>query len=173
MMGPRAALGVTLLLAMATAAHADEGGKKKKRFLHRGPYLQLGAGLQALKSTGDVDFALNGKVGIDIIRHLALEVQFEGSRDAERFALTFQQRSALLSGRWQPYLVGGIGFSRTQRNPGTAASRGVTGVALRFGGGLDYMIDQNLALSLDTTYVVLTQGASDYGSISLGLRYGW
>ena len=162
MNGRSVAIGVALVLTLATAAHA-----KKPNYKHLGPYMQLNGGFQVITHDGDVQAQLSGKVGIDIIDHVALEAQFEGSRDVERVVVTFQQRSKILTGRWQPFVVYGIGFGRD------TTEGGGTGVALRFGGGLDYMISKNLSIGLDTSFVVIANDLHDYGSFSLGVRYGW
>jgi len=165
MVGRSVAMGVALVLTLATTAHA-----KKPNYKHLGPYLQLNGGFQVVTGDGDVEPALSGKVGIDIIDHVALEAQLEGSRDAERLVVTFQQRSRILTGRWQPFVVGGIGWANVTGLPG---DKDVAAFALRFGGGLDYMITKNVSIGLDASFVVIANGLDDYGSFGLGVRYGW
>ena len=165
MIGRSVAIGVGLVLMLATAAHA-----KNPSYKHRGLYLQLNGGFQVVTRDGDIQAALAGKAGIDIIDHVALEVQFEGSNDAERLVVTFQQRSKILTGRWQPFVVAGIGWARVTEVPGVG---GVSAVALRFGGGLDYMITANVSVGLDASFVVIANDLDDYGSFGIGVRYGW
>jgi hypothetical protein len=167
MIGRSVAIGVSvmLVLMLATAAHA-----KKPNYKHRGLYLQLNGGFQAITRDGEVQAALSGKAGIDIVDHVALEVQFEGANDAERLVVTFQQRSKILTGRWQPFVVYGIGWATSSEAPDLGA---VTAVALRFGGGLDYMITKNVSIGLDASFVVITNDLDDYGSFGIGVRYGW
>ena len=112
MNGRSIAIGVVLALAVATPALA-----KKPNYKHQGPYLQLNGGIQVTTQDGDVDAgdvqaALSGKFGIDIVDHVALELQAEASRDADRVVITAQQRSKILTGRWQPFVVWGIGWAR-------------------------------------------------------------
>ena len=153
------AIGVVLALAVATPALA-----KKPSYKHQGPYLQLNGGIQVLTSDGDIQPALSGKVGIDIVDHVALELQAEASRDDERVVITAQQRSKILTGRWQPFVVWGIGWGR---------AAGTSAVALRFGGGLDYMITKHVSMGLDVSYALLLNDLEDYTTIGLGVRYGW
>lgn len=169
-----ASVAVGFLLASA-AVQADENAtqKKTKKFLHRGPYIQLGGGIHHVNGVSGVDGNISGKLGIDLIEHLALEAQLEGSRSAERFVLTFQQRSAFLRGRVKPFVVGGIGFGRVTRNVGTPGEKGVTAVALRLGGGVDWWITDDFAVSWDLTYAILTNGLADYTSSTVGLRLGF
>ena len=47
MIGGRVAIGVALLLVVATPAHA-----KKPNYKHRGPYLQLNGGFQTVERAG-------------------------------------------------------------------------------------------------------------------------
>jgi len=165
MIGRSAAIGIGLALVLVTAAHA-----KEPNYRHRGPYLQLDAGFQVVTRDGDVQPALSGRIGIDIIDHVALEIQFDGSRDAERAVVTFQQRSRILTGRWQPFVAAGIGFARVTEVPDEG---GVSAVAFRFGGGLDYMITRNLSVGLDASFVTIANDLADYATFGLGLRYGW
>ena len=164
MIGGRVAIGVALLLVVATPAHA-----KKPNYKHRGPYLQLNGGFQTVERAG-VQSALSGKVGIDIIDHVALEVQVEGSRDAERVVVTLQQRSRILTGRWQPFVVLGVGWADFTEVPGAG---GTSGFAARLGGGIDYMITKNVSIGLDAAFMLIGNDLDDYGSFGLGVRYGW
>ena len=165
MIGRSVAIGVGLVLMLATAAQA-----KKPNYKHRGLYLQLNGGFQVVTGGGGVQPALNGKMGIDIIDHVALEIQFDGSRDDERVAVTFQQRSRILTGRWQPFVVAGLGWASVTEDPGAGKE---SAFAFRIGGGLDYMITRNVSVGLDASYVVVAKDLDDYGTFGLGLRYGW
>lgn len=164
------AIATGLLLASA-AAQADEDKKTRTKFLPRGPYIQLAGGITHVNGVSGADGTISGKLGIDIIERIALEAQLEGSRSAERFVLTIQQRSAFLTGRVKPFGVAGIGFARVTRDVGTANERGVTAVALRFGGGVDWWVSDDVALSWDLTYAILTNGLADYTSTTVGVRF--
>ncbi len=159
------AIGVALALALATPALA-----KKPNYKHQGPDIQLNGGIQVATSEGDAQAALSGKLGIDIVNRVSLELQAEASRDAERVVITAQQRTKILTGRWQPFLVHGIGWGRARTLSGDSVR---SAVALRFGGGLDYMITKHVSVGLDTSYVLLLNGLEDYATFGLGVRYGW
>ncbi|MCH2171112.1 porin family protein [Myxococcota bacterium] len=164
---------MALLVASISEAAADDEKKKQTRIRPRGPYLQLTGGIQSVTGESGIDATIGGKIGVDIIDWVALEAEFEGSRDARRFVATLQQRSAFLRGRFKPFVVGGIGIARVTQNEGTPQTDNVTAVALRFGGGADYWLSKHVAMSLQASYVIIANGLSDHTSVGLGLRYAF
>lgn len=173
MLGRTLTVCMALLLASASGAEAADEKKKQTRIRHRGPYLQLTGGIQAVSGENGTDATIGGKIGVDIIRLVSLEAQFEGSRDARRFVATVQQRSAFLSGRFKPFVIGGLGIARVTKNDGTPQAKGVTAFALRFGGGVDYWLSKHIAASVDASYVIIANGLSDHTSVGIGLRYAF
>ena len=159
-------LGIAAVLTLATAAHAETD------YAHQGPYVQL-SGLLAV-ANGDefggdtVAGGLSAKVGIDIVDYVSMEIQFDAVPDQDLHILTFQQRTRILTGRWQPFVLGGIGWGKTDFS---------SHFAVRVGGGLDYMINEHLSAGIDATYVFLFDNGSskgpNFGAIGLGVRYGF
>jgi opacity protein-like surface antigen len=163
-------------------------------------------GLVSLESMAGV--GLHARVGYRFHPHFAAEGQFEwisewtiNGRDSERtnptsssevgraeaWTATANVKFYLLTGRVQPYLVGGIGLMRFQgdnRSPLIPANSrpifelntdGVRdyGFASRWGGGVDIYFTDQLSLVLGASYVI-PEGQIDpydYVSIEWGLQY--
>ena len=78
--------------------------------------------------------------------------------------ITFQQRTRILTGRWQPYVMGGLGWG--------GGSGVKSNIAFRVGGGLDYMFTEHMSLGVSSSFVAIKDGLH-YGSFNFGARYGW
>jgi opacity protein-like surface antigen len=100
--------------------------------------------------------------------------------------VTSNAKGYLLTGRYQPYVLGGVGFMRmdaksfdTTTTPGTIA--GFAGhasnlevrVALRFGAGLDFYVTDNIVMTAEGSYLMPTGKLDglDYYSFGLGMQY--
>jgi len=124
-------------------------------------------------SLAETDIPMNDKV-----RNFDLEL--------ESLVFTTNAKGYLLTGRYQPYVLGGVGFMRMETKardatttPGTivgyaAQQSDITvKVALRFGAGLDFYVTDNIVATLEGSYLIPTGELSglDYYSFGLGLQY--
>ena len=87
-------------------------------------------------------------------------------------AITFtgNLKAYLLTGRWQPFALVGLGLGWQEEN---FTSIGATGFAARFGGGLDYYLTEKLSLDINAAYILQTGSlsGSDYTSLVIGAQY--
>jgi len=124
-------------------------------------------------SLPETDIPMNDKV-----RNFDLEL--------ETLVFTTNVKGYLLTGRYQPYVLGGVGFMRmeTKARDATTTPGPIVGVAaqqsditvkvaLRFGAGLDFYVTDNIVATLEGSYLIPTGELSglDYYSFGLGLQY--
>jgi opacity protein-like surface antigen len=173
---------------------------------------------------GDLDddaFGVAGRGGYRCHPYAAAELQFdwldnfEGSvfengvpmndttrnfdLELESLVFTANAKGHLLTGRYQPFVLLGLGFMRmeSKSRDETPAARALTAVcppdpgdptppcyagnardrrvevALRFGGGLDFYITENVAMSAEVSYLMPTGQLDDldYYSFGIGMQY--
>jgi opacity protein-like surface antigen len=169
----------------------------------------------------DIDedtFGFNGRVGYRCHPNISAELQFEWLDDfdgnisengmplndtarkydleLESLVFTTNVKAHLLTGRYQPFVLLGVGFMRMEskshdttpaprmRPPGCpndvskpcfaaqASDRRVE-VAARFGGGLDFYITENWVATGEVSYLMPTGKLDDldYYTIGIGLQY--
>lgn len=129
----------------------------------------------------DPSFGLAGRLGARITPHLALEAHYEWMEDFETSvdgveiaetrtqALTGDLKGYLATGRVQPYLSAGLGFlSAKSDDPVTTFQKTDTDFAARFGGGVDFYLNESFGLSIDSSYVVPTGDVEDLDYVSVG-----
>jgi opacity protein-like surface antigen len=141
-------------------------------------------------------------VGLDLGRYFGVEVGFEGYEanvevagigsvvEYAVYAVMPQGRVRfpMLDGRLVPYLLAGIGYGNAEKNDRKPRGAGVniraseSGLAVAFGGGLEYLVTRNVAVGLETKYLYtrgltlkLNDGSEHEASLgplffSLGLR---
>jgi len=108
------------------------------------------------------------------------EVEFDENAgdfvEAETLVFSGAVRGILPLGRFEPYVLGGIGFMDADvddvRNLGVILNDGV-GLAIRVGGGFDFHLHRNVALRFSTEWM-LPRGdihEMEYVSIGGGLQY--
>lgn len=193
-------LGSAILLLGASAASAQVD------YARRGFYVGIGGStgfdvaaadelnrILAPPAPIDSDTALgvNGRAGYRILPNLAAEAQIEwidgpdldvlGFQFASLEYLTFMANAKgyLLTGRWQPYGLVGIGgmYAKLRDTLGLGLRSSDTGFAARFGGGIDVYIAELggglLAASVDASYVLPTGPVADldYVSLTWGFMY--
>jgi opacity protein-like surface antigen len=161
-------------------------------------------------SLGDVEddlFGFMGRGGYRCHPNISDEIQFErlsyfdGSMmengtppvddsartydlELESLVFTSNVKGHLLTGRYQPFVLVGIGFMRMETKardalggtlPGSAPQGSDIEIefAARFGGGLDFYITQSIVASAEVSYVMPTGKLDnlDYYSFGLGLQY--
>lgn len=72
----------------------------------------------------------------------------------------------------QPYALVGVGWADVD-DERAASKRSSSGLAARFGGGIEFYVHRNWAITTEIGYVLQTSGRDDYGSIplSFGILY--
>jgi opacity protein-like surface antigen len=148
----------------------------------------------SLENDDDDVFGVMGRGGYRCHPYVSTELQFEwldefeGSgmmsddggppesfrSKLEPFVMTANVKGHLLTGRFQPFGLLGVGFMRLEAK-GRAASFRETNVdvAMRFGGGLEFYATENVVVSAEASYLMPTGELNglDYYSIGLGLQY--
>jgi len=129
----------------------------------------------------------SGRGGYRFHPHFSGEVQFEwlAPRDIERggsnvaklntVTATANAKGYLLNGPIQPYLLTGIGLMHSDLD--VKASAGLSersdDFLARFGGGVDFYVNPEAVLTLESNYMLPTGDASDLDHVlvSVGLQY--
>ncbi len=159
---------------------------------------------------GDIDsdtFGFNGRGGYRCHPYVSAELQFESlanfdgsimergtpSNDTARgfdleletLVFTTNVKGHLLTGRYQPFVLLGMGFMRMESKardytsgtiiPGKAAqaSERTVNVALRYGAGLDFYLTKSVVVSAEGSYLMPTGklDGMDYYQFGVGLQY--
>jgi opacity protein-like surface antigen len=125
--------------------------------------------------TESFDFTVAQATEIPDSDPLAFQVEnlFDGT--FETFLLDANFKVYLLTGCVQPFLGGGLGYFRVDRNdPGDQGFDGSDwDFAIRLSWGLDLYATENIVVSLDSAYVRPTSDLDDfdYFSVGWGLQY--
>jgi opacity protein-like surface antigen len=117
------------------------------------------------------------RLGYRCSPHLGWEFNYEWAEsfdisdgsDVDLWALTSDAKWYPLTGRWQPFLLAGVGvLTADPIDEGTG-----TDITLRFGGGMEAYVTENVALAFDASYVLPTSKVKDlpYLSLSWGFLY--
>jgi opacity protein-like surface antigen len=171
------------MIGVATQAQAEP--QSQDDFSSAGPYVGTGFALgfdnfDPGSSDVDIPVGFDFWAGYRFIPNLAVEVElaylngFDASspppndyRDV--LALTGNLKAYVLTGRFQPFAVAGIGM--THWRMGTGASD--EDFAARFGGGIDIYLTESFALEVKTSYVLTTGDldGSDYVDLTFGGQF--
>jgi len=184
------------------AGEQQEYAARAPRSFHRnGVYLGLAAtyalsnfdldGIEdatgfSLDSTNS--WGINGRVGYRFHPNLAAELNAEwyqefefetgNGLDAVRFdgyTLTANGKFFFLTGRLQPYLLGGVGIMDMDIDGGAFQSfdRDRLEFVGRVGPGLDFYLFDDIVLNVEATYLIPTGSLSDYqmASFVFGAQY--
>lgn len=136
------------------------------------------------KDGGDVDNSggFYVEAGYRILPNLAVDARYSyynefdadpGQIDA--WSLTANAKGYILTGRFQPYVLVGLGYLAGNGSGGNqaAVANPGDGFMMRFGGGFDGYITEHLSMGPEIAYVMPFGGASnlDMIEISAGLKY--
>jgi len=140
-------------------------------------------------------FGVNGRAGYRCHPRFSAEVEVEWldgfetvisdskfgkifAFDAEPLVVTVNTKGYLLTGRYQPFVLLGMGAMMADlgvRNlvAGLSGSVSETGFAMRLGGGIDFYATKHVVVSVEADYVLPFDDLEglDYISIGLGLQY--
>lgn len=180
--GRFAALTGLLAGLWATPARAAD------EFNRPGPYVGLGGsylveGFQNESANGDFGNSLgfNARGGYRINDFFAAEAIYEyaddfgshrfGNSDIQTNAFTVNGKLLLPLGRFQPYLMGGVGVLNADADGSVRATRfeaDGTGFAGRFGSGVDLWATEHVSIFLDASYTIPIGEVSDLNMFSFG-----
>jgi opacity protein-like surface antigen len=159
------------------------------------PRAFVGGGIGGVFNIQDFDPAGNG-IGMDVRGgyrfhpHVAVEGQLNyfnnvggdlgvGDLDLRMLSFTANVKKffPIGSGRWQPYLLAGIGVTRAKAEVDfagtTLVDRSETAFTFRSGAGLEFYITPHVNLYTEATYMLLTGGLNGSGFVPLvfGAQY--
>ena len=139
------------------------------------PYVSTELQFEAL-SNFDGTISENGTPSNDTARSFDLEL--------ESLVFTTNAKGHLLTGRYQPFVLLGMGFMRMESKsrdttggtiPGNAAQQSDRTVkfALRYGAGLDFYLTEHVVVSAEGSYLMPTGKLDglDYYTFGLGVQY--
>ncbi|HVN40843.1 MAG TPA: porin family protein [Myxococcota bacterium] len=139
------------------------------------------------KTNGHVDgsWGYGGRIGYRFLDWLAAEGQAQVLNDIEiklhnradgtesRTKATFFQAMAnakgyLLTDRFQPYVLGGVGYGYAVLDPpGDNSKDRSSGFVAQFGVGADYYVTDNLGLMTEVSYAWPAGGVNDYDHVTI------
>ena len=124
----------------------------------------------------ETSFGVAARAGVRCTERMSSELAWEwqegfaagNDSDDALWTLTSNAKLHLLTGRVQPFLLAGIGILHGDI-PGYQPR---TDVAGRLGGGVDFYLTEEIAISLDASYVAPTGNVQklDYVSVGWGLQ---
>jgi len=176
------ALAIGIALGTSSAHAEDE-------FNRPGPYVGVGgsyivSGFQDGAADGDFGDTLgfNARGGYRFNDFFAAEGIYEYGDDfgahqivpgasIQTNAFTVNGKLLLPLGRFQPYLMGGVGFVNANADRAIARTgwdADGTSFAGRFGGGVDLWATENVAIYLDAAYTIPVDEVSDLNHFSFG-----
>jgi len=177
-------------LALATVPARAQYDASNDGFNDPGPYVGLGAswlhqGFQDNTATGDFgnSWGANARFGYRLTEIFGVEGIYEYADDfgahqvapkgARIRTNSFSVNGKLIvpAGRFNPYLLGGVGFLNADADPSIADRNwdaDGTNFMGRFGGGMDLWATENVALYVDASYTIPVGGVSDLYHFSLG-----
>jgi opacity protein-like surface antigen len=182
-------VGFGTLLCLALFASSPVGAQAQDDFARNGAYLGLAGSVGIFPEAeddlddvgGDVDtgLGLNARAGYRVHPHFAAEAEFEwvhssiefagSDADFDTFVGTVNGKAFLLTGRFQPFAMIGIGGLGVHGE----GDSGDSGFAARFGGGLDVYITRNFYGAIDASYVLPTGDVDDFDLVSIGWGFGY
>lgn len=138
----------------------------------------------------DDSFAISGHAGYRCDSRVSVAVQVEwidkfdadasvagmgkvASATAESLVVTANAKGYLLTGRFQPFLLVGLGGMTAKVEAKDSVGAGLTsqredGFAARFGGGLDVYATKNLVVTMGVDYVLPWGDVEDLDFLSIG-----
>lgn len=144
-----------------------------------------------LRVSSDDSLGVSGGAGYRCHRFYSIEVEAEwlsgfdadlsqsgvgnvGTIDIEPLTVTTNFRAHYPAGRWQPFALVGVGIMsakvgvKDQGGLGLSDSETLTGMAMRFGGGLDFYATKKVVLNVGAEYVLPFADVEDLDYLSFG-----
>jgi opacity protein-like surface antigen len=182
------ALGISLACVVFLAAPV--WAQAQDDFGRMGPYLGLAGSVGIFPELdddlddigGDVEagLGLNARAGYRVHPHFAAEAEFEwvnadievsgnDAGDFDTFIGTVNGKAFLLTERFQPFAMIGLGGLGVRGD----GDSGDSGFAARFGGGIDVYITRNFYGAVDASYVLPAGDVDDFDMVSIGWGFGY
>jgi opacity protein-like surface antigen len=125
---------------------------------------------------------IHAKAGYRFSPRAAAELRYEWFNEfdldpghIDAWLISINAKGYILTGRWQPYGLVGLGFLHADGSAGNfaGAAHPSNGFAMRFGGGMDAYITEHIVVGPEFAYVLPTGSANDLDmlTVSLGLTY--
>lgn len=178
----RVPLPILILLApivLASPAWGQDGAAQAD-YARSGPYAAaLGVGaIETFDHTGPFDFSDGGgfniRGGWRFLPRLAAEMQFEyvagfsdQGIDIDIWNLMWNAKAFLLTDRWQPYALFGLGVAEANAD-GPGGSIDDHDFAIRVGGGLDFYVNEHVALTVESAWIKPTDDIKDVNYVTIG-----
>ena len=183
--------------ALAIGARDDDDQADDEGYDRRGWLARIAGAYGNLLDSGSEDgFGIDGGAGYRCHPRMSSEVQVEwidGFRDdravsgvssdarvdAETVTITASTKGYILTGRFQPYVLVGLGAMtvdtdvKDRLGVGPSKSDSEADFAMRFGGGLDFYATKNVVVDVGVGYVYPFGDVSDfdYLSVRAGVQY--
>jgi opacity protein-like surface antigen len=159
-------------------------------YARTGPYIGLG-GVYAIElfddnSVGgartDNSGGIHAKAGWRFHPNAAAEVRYDWFHEfdldpghIDGWLITANVKGYLLTGRFQPYGLVGMGYLSANGSAGNfaGAAHPAHDFAMRFGGGLDAYITDNIVAGPEFAYVLPTGSANDLDMMTISLGLSW
>ena len=177
-------VGMTVVGASASAEDHDE---ETSAYSRTGPYGSF-SGAYAFEdwnqsnneTPADDTFGFNLRLGARISEWVAVELQLEyfddffpdDRPDYSTVSVFANTRVYPLSGRLQPYAIGGLGIISTvvdHREPGSSYGRSTADWGFRFGAGVDFYYTDHIALTVEGAYILTVGEVKDTDHVSMGV----
>ena len=196
------ALALSIALLLPRLALAQDDDEEGPDFSYAGPYIAGGfnvsffdwetvndlAALQGWKASVEPAYGLTAGVGYRVSPRIAFEAQVDYAFDADvkvsksksgelgGWVTTLDTKGYLLTGRFQPFGVFGLGAAGVDgaATVGTdLAAIDEVGFVMRFGGGLDSYITENIAIFVDGSWILMTGRLNDvsFATVGAGVMY--
>ncbi len=169
-----------VVLIVLTSPAWGQDGDATEDFARSGPYgIVLGVGaIETFDNTGPFDFSNGGgfnvRAGWRLWPYLAAEMQFEYvtgfsdlGLDIDVWNVTWNAKAFLLTGRWQPYALFGMGVAEANLD-GPGGSIDENDFAIRVGGGLDFYVTEHVALTVESAWIKPTDDIKDVNYVTIG-----
>jgi opacity protein-like surface antigen len=114
-----------------------------------------------------------GEVQFEWLSNIDLDSDFgtggDGKGEITLYTLTANAKTFLLTGRFQPWLAAGAGWGQSKLDPaGSGTSDRDDAFAMRLGAGVDLYGSPEVALTIETSYLLATGGMEDLDYVSIG-----
>jgi opacity protein-like surface antigen len=159
-------------------------------YARTGPYIGLG-GTYAIEMFDDNSptgartgnsAGLHAKAGWRVSPRFAAELRYDWFHEfdldpghIDGYLLSINGKAYVLTGRVQPFALVGLGFIHGEGSAGNfaGAAHPSNGFAMRFGGGLEGYITENLVMGPEFAYVLPTGSANDLDMLTISLGLSW
>lgn len=184
---------VTICTALLAIVLAGSAQAQQADYSSPGPYVGLGFALGTENFDDDgLDLDYNPAYGFNVWGGYRFHPNFAGELQLEYLngfelqglspldvsseivTFTGNLKAYLLTGRWQPFALVGVGVNWHELDDGfTGVSEDWTDFAARFGGGIDCYLTESISLGVNAAYILPTGDldGADYISVVAGAQY--